>query len=558
MSRLSDAARGAFDLLIVGGGIVGAGIARDAALRGLRVALFELADFGSGTTAGSTRLVHGGLRYLEMLDFRLVRMDLRERERLLRNAPHLVRPLEFLVPVYGRNPFARWKLALGMLLYDLLSFDKSLPGRRWLTREQVAQAEPQLEARHLQGAATYYDAQVELPERLCLENLIDAREHGALTFNYAEVIQALGSDGRVTGLRVRDVLSGEQTDVLGRAVVNAAGPWFDRVAARLMPSTPPRLRTTKGIHLACPRVTRRALVLYSRVDRRLFFAIPWLGYTWVGTTDTDFAEEPGRANATREDAEYLMRSAREFLPALASEQALFSNAGVRALLVEEGSASSVSRQHVVIDEAGSGRPGLISVVGGKLTGYRAIAEEATNAVCRRLGIVSECRTCDRPLPGAREAAHPIPPAAGVGQATVDHLVSLYGSRGAEVLRIAATDAELAQPLAPDTPDIAAQVVFSVRAEQCLRVSDFLLRRTRLGFAPDQGRRALPRVAAWMARELGWDDARRQAECDAYLAHVARTQEFRAVGRKAAAAASGRTSPASGPDACAASPGAAAE
>jgi glycerol-3-phosphate dehydrogenase len=557
MGRLSQTADAPFDLLIVGGGIVGAGIARDAALRGLRVALFELADFGSGTTAGSTRLVHGGLRYLEMFDFRLVRMDLREREALLRNAPHLVKPLEFLVPLYGRSPFYRWKLGLGMLLYDLLSFDKSLPRRRWLTREQVLQAEPQLEPRRLQGAAAYYDAQVELPERLCLENLLDAREHGARIFNYAEVTQALSSEGRVTGLRVRDVLSGEEVDWPGRAVVNAAGPWFDRVAARLTPTAPSRLRTTKGIHLACPRVTRRALVLFSRVDGRLFFAIPWLGYTWVGTTDTDFVEDPRRASATPEDAEYLMRSVRDFLPTLASEQALFSNAGVRALLVDEGSASSVSRAHLVIDEAGSGRPGLISVAGGKLTGYRAIAEEATDAVCRRLGVASECRTAERPLPGAGVAAPPAAPIAGIGQATVDHLVSLYGSRAADVLHLAASDGALAELLGPDTPDIAAQVAFSVRSEQCLRVSDFLLRRTRLGFGPDQGRRALPRVAAWMARELGWAGARRDAECEAYLALVARTQAFRPPGREDAVPAPGGSSRADRPGAHAAPRGAAA-
>lgn len=556
MGRLSEAARGGFDVLVVGGGIVGAGIARDAALRGLRVALFDLADFGGGTTAGSTRLVHGGLRYLEMLDFGLVRMDLREREALLKNAPHLVKPLEFLVPFYGRSLFYRSKLGLGMLLYDILSFDKSLPGRRWLSRDEVIQAEPQLETRGLQGAAAYYDAQVALPERLCLENLLEAREHGACTLNYAEVTDAISSQGRIEGLRVRDVLSGEQVEVSGRSVVNAAGPWFDRVAARLTPQAPPRLRTTKGIHLACPQVTRRALVLFSRVDQRLMFAIPWLGHTWVGTTDTDFTEEPRRARATPEDAEYLIHSVREFLPTLDPAQVRFSNAGVRALVVGEGSASSVSRQHLVVDEAGSGRPGLISVVGGKLTGYRAIAEEATDAVCRRLGTARACRTADRALPGARPPSGAIEPVPGVTAATVAHLVSLYGSRASEVLRLAAAERALAEPLAPDTPDIAAQVVFSVRTEQCLRVGDFLLRRTRLGFGADQGRRALPRVAAWMAKELGWDAARRDEESEAHLELVAETQAFRRHDRGDPAAASSGSPVATGPDAFAVSGGAA--
>jgi glycerol-3-phosphate dehydrogenase len=537
MARLSETAHGTFDLLIVGGGVIGAGIARDAALRGLQVALFEQADFAGGTTAGSTRLIHGGLRYLETLDLRLVRMDLREREALLRIGPHLVKPLEFLVPLYGRSLTYRSKLSLGMLLYDLLSFDKSLPRHRWLTRDEVMRSEPHLLSAHLQGAAAYYDAQVELPERLCLENLIEAREHGACLLNYTEVLRALRANGRITGLRVRDVLSGEEAEVAGRVTVNAAGPWFDGVAARLTPSVPRRVRTTKGIHVACPPVVRCALVLFSPVDGRLFFAIPWLGYTWIGTTDTDFVDEPRRASATPADVDYLMRSAREFLPALDSGQILFSNAGVRALVTDEGSESSVSRQHRVVDETESGAPGLISVLGGKITGYRAIAEEVTDLACRRLGTVRRCRTAETPLPGARASAIRAAAVPGVSQATVDHLRSLYGSRAADVLRLAASNPAFAEPLAADTPDIAAQVAFAVRTEQCLRVSDFLLRRTRLGFGPDQGRRALPRVAAWMAHELGWDEARRDSEIEAYLALVAQTQAFRVESGSLASTAS---------------------
>jgi glycerol-3-phosphate dehydrogenase len=532
MGRLSSTARETFDVLIVGGGIVGAGIARDAALRGLRVALFEARDFGSGTTAGSTRLVHGGLRYLEMLDFGLVRLDLREREALLKNAPHLVKPLRFLVPIYGRSLFYRLKLSLGMWLYDLLSFDKSLPGRRFLSREEVLRTEPHLETRDLQGAASYYDAQVALPERLCLENVIEAGETGAMCFNYAEVTGALTVQGRVTGLKVRDGLSGEEVEVTGRVIVNAAGPWFDSVAGRLAPSAAPRVRKTKGIHLACPQVTSDALVLFSRDDHRLFFAIPWLGYTWLGTTDTDFTDDPGTAQATPDDAAYLMRSVREFIPTMLPEQIRFSNAGVRALVLDEGSASSVSRQHLIVDEARSGRPGLISVIGGKLTGYRAIAEEATDAVCRSLGVAPKCQTAGRVLPGARRSTTAPGAKAPVNEPTMEHLGSLYGSRASEVIRLAASRQDLAEPLGPNTLDIAAQVVFAVRAEQCLKVSDFLLRRTRLGFGPDQGRLALPRVAALMAAELGWTDVQREAQCALYLAHVAESQAFRGEGHRA--------------------------
>src|SRR5215208_7095793 len=207
MARLIEFTRQSFDLIVVGGGIVGSGIARDAALRGLKVALFEKQDFGGGTTAGSTRLIHGGLRYLEMLDFRLVRLDLRERETLLKIAPHLVKPLRFIVPFYESSLARRAKLRLGMILYDILSFDKSLPRHRVLDAAEVRAAEPRLRADGLQGAVAYYDAQAFSPERLCLENLIDAREHGAHVLNYTEVTGALRSGPTISGVRVRDTLN---------------------------------------------------------------------------------------------------------------------------------------------------------------------------------------------------------------------------------------------------------------------------------------------------------------------------------------------------------------
>ena len=228
-SRFGELADTIFDVVVIGGGIIGAGIARDAALRGLRVSLFEKEDYGSGTTSASSRLVHGGLRYLEMLDLGLVRLDLRERETLLRIAPHLVRPLEFILPFYDRTFFDRWKIRLGMILYDLLSYGKSLPGYRFLTKQEISNEEASLRTTGLQGGALYYDALVSSPERLCLENVIDARNHGACTLNYAQVIAALRSEGRVRGVIVRDVLTGEECRVRSQVVVNASGPWFDRV-----------------------------------------------------------------------------------------------------------------------------------------------------------------------------------------------------------------------------------------------------------------------------------------------------------------------------------------
>lgn len=489
----------ACDLLIIGGGILGAGIARDAARRGLATALFEKADYGSGTTAGSTRLIHGGLRYLEMFDFRLVRMDLRERETLLRIARHLVKPLEFFLPFYHRSFWFRSKLRAGMWLYDWLSFDKSLPNHRILDAAAVVAAEPNLRREGLQGAAAYFDAQVDSPERLTLENILDAREHGAQVFNYAEVTGALIEHGELRGVRVRDLLEGGIYQVRARLVVNASGPWFDRVAARLGPHPRPMVRTTKGVHLACDPVNRHAVALISPLDGRLFFVIPWLGYSWVGTTDTDFDQDPAAAAATAEDVRYLIESAAYYYPALRQARIHWTNAGVRALVRKPGSESSVSRLHRIVAD----RPGLISLVGGKITGYRAIAEEVTDLACRKLRHQRKSDTAEVPLPGARA---PFPSG---------YLESIYGCRAEQVRALITENPRLAEPLGADYPDIAAQVVHAVRYEDCVRLEDFMLRRSLLGFRPDQGLRAAPAVAAWMARELGWSDSRRLAEIEAY-------------------------------------------
>jgi len=269
MNRLHQLRGTTFDLIIIGGGIIGAGIARDAALRGLKIALFEKSDFGGGTTSASTRIIHGGLRYLEMFDFRLVRMDLREREILLRIAPHLVKPLDFLLPFYDSGLFHRTKMKVGMMLYDMLSYDKSLPNHRLLSPAEVATLEPHLKEDGLRGAVLYSDAQVDSPERLCLENIIDARQHDACTLNDAEVTGALRSGGTVEGVAVRDLTSGEELEIKGRVVVNATGPWFDRMAGILTSHTRNRVRPTKGIHIICrsrPTTLFRHSLAWTQLD----------------------------------------------------------------------------------------------------------------------------------------------------------------------------------------------------------------------------------------------------------------------------------------------------
>jgi glycerol-3-phosphate dehydrogenase len=529
MSRLESLSDTTFDLVIIGGGIIGAGIARDAAMRGLSVALFEKADYGGGTTAGSTRLIHGGLRYLEMLDFGLVRTDLREREILLRIAPHLVKPMPFVLPFYRRSLWYRQRMRIGLFLYDILSFDKSLPSRRNLSADQVREQEPHLNPDGLQGAASYYDAQARLPERLCVENIIDAAANGARTFNYAEVSGALHESGRLVGVRVRDILnSNKVVDVRAKFVVNASGPWFDRVARVIAQPRTPQIRTTKGIHIAHPSLTNQAMALFSPVDDRLVFVIPWLGYSWIGTTDTDYTDDPSKAYATPEDVDYVVASVKPFFPEVDRDKILFTNAGVRALVMDEGSESSVSRQHRIVDNEDAGAPGLIAILGSKLTAYRAIAEETTDRACRQHGVSRKCRTADEPLPGARTKGNA---ATGVDAATFEHLVSLYGTRAEDLLLMAAEDPTLRAPLAAGYRDIVAQVRFAVREEQCARLVDFMFRRTRLGFTPDQGRAAVDAILALMAAEHGWSDDRAARERAEYDATIARTQAFRRSGER---------------------------
>ena len=472
------AAEPPFDVVVIGGGIIGCGIARDAALRGLKVALVEKHDFGSGTTAGSTRLIHGGLRYLATYDFGLVRMDLRERETLLRIAPHLVKPLPFLLPL-PKGFYGRTRLRIGMHLYDALSYDKTLPSHRILSPDELRRVEPSLESSRFHGAALFYDCQCASPERLTIENAIDASEHGALIQNYTEVVGAIHEDGRLAGVRVKKVLEGgPERELRGRIIVNASGPWFDRVAARLESTPAPRVRTTKGVHIACESFTNHAIFLESAVDGRAVFAIPWMGHTWIGTTDTDFDDDPSTASATDEDVRYLIESLASQLPPLRTAKRHWTTAGVGALVRTDGSPSGVSRMHRITTETS----GLVSVLGGKLTGYRAIAEEVVDGVCRELEVSARSTTATTPLPGG-----------GPGRSGVPHLDAIYGSRAPRVQALADADPALARPLAPGHPDIAAEVVYSARHEWSDRVEDFLLRRSYLGFQADRGESALRRI-----------------------------------------------------------------
>ena len=516
------------DLLVIGGGIIGAGIARDAAIRGLEVALVEQSDFGSGTTSRPTRLIHGGLRYLELFDFALVRSDMREREILLRIASHLVFPLPFLLPLYRPSFIYQVKLRIGMLLYDLLSLDKSLPRRKHLDRAATLAAEPSLEPDGLAGAWRFYDAQVPLVERLVVENLVDAAARGAAVLNHARVVDFLRDGERVVGARVRDAIGGEDLEIRARFTVVATGPWLDRTIAPLRKRADPLLRLTKGVHIVTRRAVEQAHVLFARSDGRLFFVVPWRDATIVGTTDTDYSGDPGSVTASEEDVRYLQEEARRAFPTAPFGEIHFTWAGVRALVREEGvSEGEVSRKHALFDHAArEGVEGALSVVGGKITAYRAIAEEVVDAVSRRLSRYTPSRTAAELLPGA------VPPdrVARPGDLTLDaptraHLESIYGARAREVLDLARADPALAAPLCPHHHGMEAEVVHAVQNEWALTLGDILLRRNALGLSACQALDCVDRVAELMGALLGWDSERRREEVEAYRREVEPMRRF---------------------------------
>lgn len=528
-ANLQELTSGVLDVLVVGGGIVGCGIARDAALRGLRVGLIEREDFGAGTTSRSTRLIHGGLRYLEMLDFALVRQDMREREILIRIAPHLVRPLPFLVPMYGWPAWKRDRLRIGMMLYDLLSYDKSLPRHSFLSREATLAAEPRLNARGLQGAARYFDCQVELPERLALANVIDAAEHGALVRTYTDVVRFIREGGRVVGVEARDIATDRRVNVRATVVVNATGPWLDRSLADIADDRAPLLRTTKGVHLVMPKTTNNAILSMAATDGRVFFVVPWFGYSLVGTTDTDYADDPTRAHADLSDVNYLLREAATIFPSLADAPVYYGMAGVRALVRKEGvNASAVSRKHAIRDHGKLGGPdGLISVLGGKITAYRGIAEEATDLVMERLGRHSARHTAFSPLPGGdgtpEEVAKTLRPRAlgmGLTDEQVDHLIELYGTRARDVLVLAERRPNLATPFCEHGPILKAQACYAALNEGAETLADVMLRRAPIGLAACLGLDCVEAAADVVGQTLRWDDERRRREAEAYRRLVA--------------------------------------
>jgi glycerol-3-phosphate dehydrogenase len=528
-SRLARLAQETFDVLIIGGGINGAGIARDAALRGLRTALVERDDFGSGTSSRSSRLVHGGVRYLEHGHFHLVFESSRERRALMRIAPHLVRPLRFTWPMYRGARVPRWKLSAGLLMYDVLAVFRNVRNHRSLDPAEVLAQEPSLRREDLLGGAEYYDAATD-DARLTLANVMAAQESGAVVLNHAPVVRLMRDGGRVNGAIVRDTTGDTEVAVRAAVVVNATGPWTNAVRALDASEAPNAVRATKGVHIALPRErlsTHAALTLLSPVDGRVMFALPSTVTTIIGTTDTPTDESPEEVRASPADVEYLLATANLFFPSarLTPSDVIAAWAGVRPLVASgfTRDPASASREHR-IDRSASG---MISISGGKLTTYRSMAAEVVSAVERALGRRPARASTHRiPLPGGdiRSLDETLRSAElEVGDAIIARrLVEAHGARWRDVSALTSNEPALARRIMRDLPYLLAEVVYAVDHEMAVTLGDILIRRLRLAYETgDHGRAACRVATAVLAGRLGWDNARARVEIARYEAEVDR-------------------------------------
>lgn len=517
------------DILVIGGGIVGTGSALDAATRGLRVGMVEARDWASGTSSRSSKLVHGGIRYLEQLDFRLVREALIERGLLLqRIAPHLVRPVRFLYPL-TKPVFERFYIGAGMLLYDLFSYTggrpPGVPHHRHLTRSQVLRAMPSLKSNAFTGGLTYYDAQVD--DARYVANLArTASFYGAHVANRVRVEGFLKVGERVVGVKAHDLETGEKFEIKARQVVNATGVWTDDTQAMVGERGQFKVRASKGVHLVVPRDRFQSkLGLLLRTEKSVLFVIPWGRHWLIGTTDTDWDLDKAHPAATAADIDYLLEHVNKVLAVpLTRDDVEGVFAGLRPLLAgESDQTSKLSREHIVAHSV----PGLVVVAGGKWTTYRIMAKDAIDEAAAALdGKISPSITQDIALLGAEgyQAAWnkrgKLARAFGVHKVRIEHLLNRYGVLTDELLDLIRERPELQEPLPGADDYIAAEVVYAATHEGALHLEDVLARRTRISIeAWDRGVEAAPVAAKLMAEVLGWDDARTAREINHYLKRV---------------------------------------
>jgi glycerol-3-phosphate dehydrogenase len=535
-----------FDVVVVGGGITGAGVALDAAARGYSVALVEKTDYAAGTSSRSSKLVHGGLRYLQKFDLGLVREALLERQLMVKLAPHLVRPLPLVVPAFNDEAPNRI-VGLGLNMYDVLSLDKlrrrgrrgkgndDEPGantweewspdrHRTISGEEVAELLPALAPRDPTSGYLFYDCQTD-DARLVLTVLGEAERFGAICANGLEVVELAEDGGRAAGVVVVDSDTGERLTIRAANVVNATGVWADRIRPEELHDEEeiPVIRPSRGTHitLAPEALPLNAGAIVPAGGGRTVFALPWLGRSLIGTTDNDYEGDIDAVEPAEDDVDYLLAAVNEFFgTGLDRGDLTGAYAGVRPLISTGDPKKSVDiSRRAELYETSSG---LVTITGGKLTTWRRMAKLAVDRLVERDGREAPCRTHEIPL-GQAIAAEELPRVEGVPEASYARLADRYGYAAHDVLAVAGERGELAQPVVPGQPDLLAELAFAARREQARSLADVLLRRTRLGLLDARALEGetLDRAARVLAGELGWDDARVADEIERYQATAAR-------------------------------------
>jgi glycerol-3-phosphate dehydrogenase len=520
-----------FDILIVGGGITGAGVAREAALAGYRTALVERDDFGAGTSSRSSRLVHGGVRYLEHGHLGLVFESSRERRLLLSLAPHLVRPLAFTWPVYRGARVPRWKVRAGLALYDALSLFRNVHRHEGLSRDGVLAHEPALNRDALVGGARYWDAATD-DSRLTLANAQAAADAGATVLNHCAAAAGIHEGSRLVGVVAEDRLTGDRFDVRARIVINATGPWSDATSALTGEAQGSQVLGSAGAHVAVPRQrigNRDALTIVSPLDGRVMFVLPAGAHSIIGTTEQPARRGPDDIRATMADVTYLLQSVNRVFPfaQLSLDDVITAWCGIRPLAIAragEHNANAASREHAIARRA----DGQLSVTGGKLTTYRAMAADILRHALRELDEPAPAPAVSRttPLPGgdwsSREAVVAEASATTHDVAVAERLAQAYGSGWRNVWSYVQRDPSLGARVSDDLPYLIAEVAHAIEREWSCTFADVLVRRTHLAFETrDHGVAAARRIASLMQSRLGWSDAERERQLTVYAADVAR-------------------------------------
>jgi len=527
VSALESLAADEFDILIIGGGVTGVGAALDAASRGLKVALVESQDYASGTSSRSSKLIHGGLRYLEQNDFKLVREALHERELMVSSlAPHLVKPIGFLYPLHGKYK-ERTYVGAGLALYDMLrGFQRALPWHKHLSANKIAQIAPSLRSDLITGAIKYFDAQVD-DARHTLALARTAARHGAVMASRVQCEDLVREGKRVIGAKARDLNSGNLITISAKVTVMCAGVWSDQLHENFGIKPGYKVAMSKGSHIVLPKSAINSdagIILKTALS--VLFIIPW-GDKWiVGTTDTPYESDRTNPVATREDIEYIIKQANRVLhPKISKEQIIGVYAGLRPLVANESGSKTtkLSREHTVDHPA----PGFVSIAGGKYTTYRIMAKDVIDLAINDLRrIVPESVTDKLPAVGAdgyfalTQQSSQLAGIAGISEETIVHLLNRYGSLISEIFEIIEGDSNLGQPMSTDLPYLKAEIVYAATHEGAQSVDDVLSRRTRIAFeASDGGESIAQTVANLLEPILGWDVAAKNASVTEFIKHL---------------------------------------